>query len=118
MKPRRGFDADHPAGLASNAGDLAILDDVDPALIGAAGIAPGHGIMADGAAAALQEPALDRKAGILEIEERKHGFDRASIEQLGVDAMQPHGISAAAIGIALRIGMVEVEHAALCRPSR
>ena len=34
-------------------------------------------------------------------------------EQLGVDAVQPHRVAARARGVALRIRMVEVEHAAL-----
>ncbi len=38
---------------------------------------------------------------------------RLAIQQFGIDAMQPHGIAAPGIGVALGVGVVEVEHAAL-----
>ena len=47
------------------AGDLAILDDVDAARIGRARIAPGDGIVPRHAAAALQAGADDRIARVL-----------------------------------------------------
>ena len=69
--------------------------------------------MAHRAAAPLQEAALDRKARIVEIEERHHLAHRFAIEQFRIDAVDPHGIAAPGKGIALRIGMEEIEHAAL-----
>ena len=36
-----------------------------------------------------------------------------AVEQLGIDAVQPHGVAAPREGVALRVGMVEVQHAAL-----
>ena len=36
-----------------------------------------------------------------------------AVEQLGIDAMQPHRVAAPRIGVALRVRMIEVEHAAL-----
>ena len=38
---------------------------------------------------------------------------RLAVEQLGIDAVEPHGIAAPRKGIALRIGVEEIEHAAL-----
>ena len=36
-----------------------------------------------------------------------------AIEQLGIDAVQPHRVAAPREGVALRVGVIEVEHAAL-----
>ena len=59
----RRLDAgDLPAVVAREAGDLAVLDDVDAALVGGARIAPDHRVVARGAAAALQQAALDRES--------------------------------------------------------
>ena len=38
---------------------------------------------------------------------------RLAVEQFGIDAVQPHRVAAPRIGVALRVGMVEVQHAAL-----
>ena len=56
MTPAGGLDAvDGAVGAAAEADDLAVLDDVDARGASArAGIAPGDGIMARGAAAPLQ----------------------------------------------------------------
>ena len=59
-----GLDADDPVALAADAGDLAVLDDVHAPRVGAAGIAPGHGIVARGAAAPLQGRAEHRVAQV------------------------------------------------------
>ena len=69
--------------------------------------------MAHRAAAPLQQAALDREARIVEIEERHHLAHRLAVEQFGIDAVDPHGIAAPRKGIALRIGVEEIEHAAL-----
>jgi hypothetical protein len=53
------------------------------------------------------------KARIVEIEEGIHGAHLFGVEQFGIDAMQAHGIAAPRIGIALRVGVAEVQHAAL-----
>ena len=59
-----------------------------PRLIGAARIAPGDRVVAHGAAAPLQQPAHDRKARIVEIEERAACSRTAvAVEQLGIDAV-------------------------------
>ena len=54
MKPARRLDADDAAALAADAGDFAVLDDVDAARVGGAGEAPGDRVVARDAAAALQ----------------------------------------------------------------
>ena len=69
--------------------------------------------MTDGAAALLQQSALNGEAGIVEIEKRQHRLDRGAVQQVGIDAVQPHGIAAPCIGISLRIGVEEVQHATL-----
>ena len=59
----RGLDARDPAALGADARDLAVLDDVDAAGVGGAGVAPGDRVVARGAAAALQRRPHDRVAG-------------------------------------------------------
>ena len=76
-------------------------------------IAPDHRVVARRAAAPLQQPALDGEAGIVEIEERHHLPHRRRVEQLGIDAVHAHRIAAPRIGVALRVGVIEVEDAAL-----
>ena len=105
-KAARGLDADSPAILLADAGHLAILDDIDAQPVGRARIAPGHRIMPHRAAALLQQAALDREPRIFVIQIRHHfAFTAAQVQQFGIDAVQPHGIAAPRIGIALRIGM-------------
>ena len=58
----RGGDAGDAVAIAQEAGDLAILDDVDAAPVGAARIAPGDRIVAGGAGARLHQAADDGKA--------------------------------------------------------
>ncbi len=110
----RGLDADDLAAVARDAGDLAVLDDVDPARVGGARVAPGNGIVARGAAARLHEAADDRVArAIRAVEQRHEVADLVAAHQLGVDAIQPHGIAAALEGVELGGRVREVEHAAL-----
>ena len=90
-----------------------MLDDVHAAAVGTTGIAPGHAVMAHRAAALLQEPALDGEAGILVIKEGIHLLHRLAVEELRIHAVDAHGIAAPGEGIALGIGVAEVQHAAL-----
>ena len=61
-----GLDADDRAArIADKAGQFAILNDVDAAIGRAARITPDHCVMPRGAAAALQQPAHDRKARMI-----------------------------------------------------
>jgi hypothetical protein len=54
----------HLAVTAVDAGDFAVLYDVDPSLIGRASIAPGDRIVPGGAGTGLNCGTDDRKAGI------------------------------------------------------
>ena len=56
---------------------------------------------------------MNRKARVVEIEKRQHRAHLRAIEQFRIDAMQPHGVAAAGEGVALRVGVIEIEHAAL-----
>ena len=95
------------------AGHLAILDDVDAAPVGGPGVAPDDCVVARRAAAALQQAAVDRKPRIVVIEERQHRPDLTAVEQFRVDAVKPHGVAAAGEGVTLRVGVIEIDHAAL-----
>ena len=99
--------------LLPQSGHFTVFDDVDAALVGGARIAPDHGVMARGAAARLQQAALNREARIVEIEIGRHAPHRVAVEQFGVHAMQAHCIAAPRKGVALAVGVVEVQHAAL-----
>ena len=107
-----GLDAAHPAAFDPKAGDLAVLDHVDAAQVGGAGIAPGDGVVARGAGAALQQAAIDREAHVVEVEERRVA-DLVAVQQFGVDALQPDRVAAPREGVALAVGMEQVEQAAL-----
>ena len=110
----RGFHADDGAArIAHEAGQFAILNDVDAAIGRAARITPDHCVVPRGAAAALQQPAHDRKPRMIIIEKGRQLAHRRAVEQLGIDAMQPHRIAAPGEGVALRVGVIEVEDAAL-----
>ena len=111
--PPRGLDPGDPVAVPQEAGDFAVLHDVDAEPVCRPGIAPDDRVVARGAAAALQQAALDREPRIVEIEERQHGPHLLPVEQLGIDAVKPHGVAAAGIGVTLRVGVVEVEDAAL-----
>jgi hypothetical protein len=69
--------------------------------------------MAHRAAAPLQQAALDREARVVEIEEGIHRADLLAVEQFGIDAVQDHRVAAPGEGVALRVGVDQVEHAAL-----
>ena len=59
MAPRRGIDADDAAALHSDAGDLGLLMDLHAAPVGAAAVAPGHGVMARDRARLVEQRAQD-----------------------------------------------------------
>ncbi len=69
--------------------------------------------MTGSAAARLQQASLNRKPGVVEIEIGRHAFHRVAVEQLGVDAMQAHCVAAPRKCVALAVGVIEIEHAAL-----
>ena len=63
----RGLDASDLAALDDEAGDFALLDDIDAMAVGRARIAPGDGVVARGAGAWLMDRAVDRPARVLGI---------------------------------------------------
>ena len=66
--------------------------------------------MAGGAAARLQQPAIDRKARVSrEVEIGHHARDLRAVKQFGVDAGEAHGVAAPGEGVRLPVGMGEVE---------
>ena len=93
--------------------DLAILDNVDAAAVRAARIAPRDGIMTDGAAAPLQYGAADRKAALSKSRNGTIFRTSSRSSKFTIDAVNAHRIAAPRERIALRIGMEEIEHAAL-----
>ena len=62
--PRRGLDPDDPAACGADRRHLAILDDVDAARVGGAGIAPGDRVVPRHPAAPLQRRAEHRVARV------------------------------------------------------
>ena len=94
----RGFDAFHGAiGVAADAGHFAILDDVDAERVRRAGVAPGHGVVARRAAAALQGRAHHGIADVIaDVQRRAIG--------LGFFRRQPlvvHAVGAVGMNVAL-----------------
>ena len=69
--------------------------------------------MANGAAAPLQQAAADREARIVEIGEGDELAHALTVEQFRIDAGKPHGVAAPHIGVPLRVGVIDIEHAAL-----
>ena len=90
-----GPDPGHPVAFAKEPGHLAILDDVDTQLVSRAGKAPGDRIVPRAAAAALDQPALDRPARIAaHIEQRDQPGHFVARHQLGIDVHRDQGIAA------------------------
>ena len=109
----RGFHPQNLAVLGAKAGDFAVLDDIDAAHVGPARIAPCHGVMPHRAAALLRQTALDREAGVVKVQE---GIQCAHIflgQQLRVGAVHDHRVAATGIGVALGVGVEQVQDAAL-----
>ena len=69
--------------------------------------------MPDGAAAPLGQATLDRKPVIVKIQEGAFGAHLLGIQQLRIRTVQHHGIAPAAIGIALGVGVDQIQNAAL-----
>src|SRR3546814_5516798 len=76
-------DLDVPVGRAADAGDLAILNDVDAARGGGPRVTPGNRIVPRRAAAPLQRGAHDRIASTLRDVERRAVFFRLLRRQIG-----------------------------------
>ena len=113
----RGLHALYDTVLNIDAGDFAILDDIDAKFIRRAGIAPGHRIMPRRAAAPLHQRALHGKARVLVVEIRDFAAQLRAVKQFGIHPVQPHRIAAPRKSVTLGIVMVDVENTALARPS-
>ena len=109
----RSVDATHAPCRSPHAGDFAVLDDIHTGLAGRARVAPRHRIVAHGAAARLQKSAQHRVAAIVQINQRCQQLDRFAVHRHGVHAEQPHQVGAPGKQIALRLGVEQVERAAL-----
>ena len=110
----RRLDADAAATLDDEAGDLAVLDDVDAARIGGARITPGDGVMAGNAGPALPAAAEDRIARAVAAIEQRRLFEHAvRSQQLGIGAVDLHGVDDARSDFHLGVGMRDRHHAAL-----
>src|SRR5699024_8990998 len=91
-----GFHAGHLAAIADNAGDLAVLDDVDAGGVGGAGLTPGHAVMAGAAAARLQRRPQHRIADVgRDVDDRHFALDLFRRDEAAVDAVQAVGVGAA-----------------------
>ena len=112
-KPFRCLDTAAFAVLDAKAGDFAILDDIDAKTISRACIAPGHSVVPYGATAPLGKATLDWKPVIVKIQERTFGAHLLSRQQLCICAIQQHRIASAAIGIALAVGVDQIQDTAL-----
>ena len=99
--------------LDTEAGDLAILNDVDAAPVGSAGIAPCHRIVADSAATPLHQSPHDGQARIVEIQERAFGAQLRGVKEFGIGAVEDHRVAAPPVGVALGVRMIDVVDAAL-----
>ena len=95
-----GLDADHAAVAHVDAGDFAVLDQVDPASVGTAGKAPGHRVVAGRACARLLEAAVDREARVIDIDQRGFAADALPIEQDRIGPVQDHLVAPPGVGVA------------------
>ena len=107
--------ADRAAGVAGDRLDLAILDDVDAARARAPRIAPGDGVMARGAAGALQRRAAHgiADAGI-DVEDRAELLGLLRRQPFVGDAGEPIGVDMAAERL-LVVQVVRQQHDAARR---
>ena len=109
----RRFDAGNRTVLDPDAGDFALLDDVDAAGIRRAGVAPGDGVVPHRPAARLQQPAVDREAGVGRAVEIGNPLrDLVAGDERRVDPVQAHRIAAAHGGVDVGRRVDEIQHAA------
>ena len=110
------LDPDAGAVLHDKAGHFAILDDVDAERIGGARIAPGDGVVARGAAAGLPDAAVRQVARVERLgHQRQPPADLVGSPELGVDAVELHGVGDAGGDFELRRRVRHVEDAALAQ---
>ena len=109
----RGLHAFDDAAFDIDAGDFAILDDIDATLIGPTGIAPCDGIMSGRAAARMQQTAVDREPDIVEIQIGQMFADPVAVQQHRIIALIDHRIATPGESIALAVRMEQVDQPTL-----
>ncbi len=103
----RGLDTRDLAALGRHAGDLALLDHVHAHRRTGAGIAPGHRVVARGAAAFLVKRAEDRIARPLDVDDRDKLLDLIRPDPAGFDPLQVVGIDGALVATDLVFGLAQ-----------
>ena len=101
------------AVLDIDACDFALLDQIDATIRGTARVSPGHRVVPRRAAARMQQAAIDRKPHIVEIQIGQMFAHAVAIQQHGIIALIDHRIAAPRKGVALAVGMEQVDQTAL-----
>lgn len=110
----RGRYADDAVAFANEAGYFTVLNDIDAAAVGCAGVSPRNGVVTGCARAGLHQAAIDWKAGI-----RRHVHSGNQTRysrrrhQFGIYAQMTHGVAATGEVIKLRRGVGKVQAPAL-----
>ncbi len=105
---------DRAGGVAADAGDFAVLQDVDAEVVGRAGIAPGHRVVPRRAAAPLQGRAQDRIAHVGgDVQRRAVGLGLLRRQPLVVDAVAAVGVDVALEHLHVVHGVGQHHHPAL-----
>ena len=107
-----GVDAGDLAVFGGDAFDLALLDDVHAHGGTGAGVAPGDGVMAGGAAAGLVEGAEDGVAGAVDVDDRDQFFDAVGADVFGGHTLQHVGVDGAQVAAHLVVGLGQHQQAA------
>src|SRR6266581_8851190 len=108
------LDARNGAGRSSQeAGNLTVLDNINAAVGGTARISPNDSVVPGRTTARLKQSTHDRKTSVIEIEKRRQLSHAFRIQQFSIDAVKAHRIATPGKGVALPIGMIKVENAAL-----
>ena len=112
-RPARGLHAADLTILDVDAGHFALLDQIDPALVRTPRVAPCHGIMPCGAAAPMQQPAVDGETPVVVIQIGQQLAQGFAVQKFRIVALVDHRIAAPGSGIALRVGVEQRDHSAL-----
>ena len=107
-----GVDAHGAAVLGAHTGDFALLDDVHAHVGARTGIAPGHSIVAGGAAALLPQAAQHRVAGAVQVDDRHQLLDAFRSDPLGLHTLLLVGMRGALVAADLMLGLGQHDHAA------
>ena len=100
-----GLDPADLTALGPHAGHLALLDDVHAHGRTGAGIAPGHGVMARGAAARLPQRPQHRIARAVDVQDRAQFLDAGGADEFGHHPLQRIGMGGAQIAAHLMVGL-------------